>query len=159
MKTLIVIFSIVSGLLFSNLSYGQDEEEKEKQSVIDIVQTAYVEGLQNEGDLDKIDNGFHPGFNLLGIGKGNQMWKLPIYNWKESTTDAVKEGKKPRLPGEQVTVKFLSVDIIGTAASVKLEFYVGDKLTYIDYLSLYKFENGWKIVSKIFYKIPEKKEN
>jgi len=34
----------------------------------------------------------------------------------------------------------------------KIDFYVGDKLTYVDYISLYKFEEGWKMVNKIFYK-------
>ena len=159
MKTLVIICSIASAFLFSNLSYAQNEMEKEKQEIMDVIQTSYVDGLQNEGDLEKVDSGFHPGFNLLGIGEGNQMWLYPIYSWKESTANAVKEGKKPKKEEELVTVKFLSVDVTGTAASVKLEFYVGEKLTYIDYLSLYKFEDGWKIVSKIFYKIPEKKED
>ncbi|MBC8321836.1 MAG: nuclear transport factor 2 family protein [Bacteroidetes bacterium] len=35
----------------------------------------------------------------------------------------------------------------------KFEFYIGNKLTYIDYISLDKFKDGWKIVSKIFYKL------
>jgi len=30
----------------------------------------------------------------------------------------------------------------------------GNKI-FTDYLSLYKFEDGWKIVSKIYYKLPE----
>jgi len=57
-----------------------------------------------------------------------------------------------------VRVNLLAVNVSGKEASVKLEFYVADKLTYIDYLSLYKFEDGWKIVSKIFYRFPEKEE-
>ena len=150
--------AVLGGLLFSNVSHSQDFVSKDQQAIMDIVQTAYVEGLQNEGDLEKVDSGFHPGFELLGIGSGNQMWELPIYNWKETTKDAVEEGKKPRKEEELVSVNFLSVDVSGTAASVKLEFYVGEKLTYIDYLLLYKFEDGWKIVSKIFYKFPEKEK-
>jgi len=158
MKTIIVIISLSCGLIFSNISHAQEFVSEDQQAIMDVIQTAYVEGLQNEGDLEKVDSGFHPGFELLGIGNGNQMWKLPIYNWKESTEDAIKEGKKPRKDDELVSVKFLSVDVSGTAASVKLEFYVAEKLTFIDYLSLYKFEDGWKIVSKIFYKFPEKEE-
>lgn len=158
MKTLAITLSVFFGLIVSGISQTQDFVSSNQQTIMNVVQTAYVEGLQNEGDLDKVDSGFHPGFELLGIGKGDQMWKLPIYNWKETTADAVEEGKKARNKEELVSVNFLSVDVSGTAASVKLEFYVAEKLTYIDYLSLYKFEDGWKIVSKIFYKIPEKEE-
>jgi len=158
MKTLGIILTVFFGFIISGISQAQDFVSADQQAIMDVVQTAYVEGLQNEGDLEKVDSGFHPGFELLGIGKGDQMWKLPIYNWKETTADAVEEGKKPRKEEELVRVNFLSVDVSGTAASVKLEFYVADKLTYIDYLSLYKFEDGWKIVSKIFYRFPEKEE-
>ena len=158
MRNLFMLMPLTLGLFFSSITDAQDFVSKDQQAIMEVIQTAYVEGLQNEGDFDKVDSGFHPGFELLGIGKGDQMWKLPIYSWKETTADAVEEGKKPRSEEELVRVNFLSVDVSGTAASVKLEFYVAEKLTYIDYLSLYKFKDGWKIVSKIFYKIPEKEE-
>jgi len=132
--------------------------ESEKQAIKEVIQESYVEGLQNEGDAAKIDAGFHPGFNLLGIGKGDQIWKLPIYTWKENALNDLKNGKKPKSGDDLVTVNFLSVDVTGTAAVVKLEFFVGNKKTYVDYISLYKFENGWKIVNKIFYKLPEANE-
>lgn len=158
MKNIIVIMSFSCAFFFSSLGQAQDFVSEDQQAIMDVIQIAYVEGLQNEGDLEKVDSGFHPGFELLGIGNGNKMWKLPIYNWKESTKEAIKEGKKPKQEDELVSVNFISVDVSGSAASVKLEFYVADKLTYIDYLSLYKFEDGWKIVSKIFYKFPEKEK-
>ena len=153
--------SILIIFAFSFSAFAQDKADmkKDQEAIKKVIQSAYVEGLQNEGDLDKIDKGFHPGFNLLGISRGNEIWKLPIYTWKESTKKKLKEGKLPKKDKDKmVNVKFLSVDVTGTAAVVKLEFYVGEKLTYVDYLSLYKFEDGWKIVSKIFYKFPEKKD-
>lgn len=124
-------------------------------AIKNVIQTAYVEGLQNEGNNEKIDSGFHPAFELLGIGKGDQIWSLPIYTWKEMAASDVKEGKKPKKENEKVTVNFLYVDVTGSAASVKLEFLVGGKKKFVDYLSLNKFESGWKIVGKIFYKLPE----
>ena len=38
---------------------------------------------QNEADFDKIDKGFHPDFELIGIGEGGTMWHLTIKDWKE----------------------------------------------------------------------------
>lgn len=155
-KEFVLVLSLVICIAFSaqaQLAAAESDQEEIKK----VIQTAYVEGLQNEGDAIKIDAGFHPGFELLGIAKGDQIWKLPIYTWKEKALDDVKNGKKPKSGEDKVTVKFLSVDVTGTAAVVKLAFFVGEKKTYIDYLSLYKFESGWKIVNKIFYKLPETK--
>ncbi len=109
--------------------------------------------MQNEGDAHKIDSGIHPDFNLLGIGDDNEMWKYSITDWKAKVLKRREDGELPRTGDKMVSVKYLSVDVSGNSASVKLEFYVGETLTYIDYISLYKFSNGWKMVSKIFYKI------
>lgn len=149
MKKLTSLFVL---LFVVNMAFAQDLD-KEKKAIKNVIQTSYVEGLQNEGNLEKIDQGIHPDFVLLGIGEGEIMWKLPIDEWKEKTEQKLKEGKLPRNE-KLVTVKFLSIDITGIAAVVKIEFYVGEKLTYIDYISLYKFDGNWKMVNKIFYKLP-----
>ncbi len=38
----------------------------------------------------------------------------------------------------------------GNSASVKIEVYKGDTYFSTDYMLLYRFKDGWKIVSKIF---------
>ncbi|MCZ4695095.1 hypothetical protein DWB61_08895 [Ancylomarina euxinus] len=149
MKKITTLFVM---LLVINMAFAQDIEV-EKQAIKNVIQTSYVEGLQNEGNLAKIDQGIHPGFVLLGIGEGDKMWELPIAQWKEKTEMKLKEGKLPRKENP-ISIQFLSIDITGTAAVAKIEFYVGEKLTYIDYISLYKFEGNWKMVNKIFYKLP-----
>jgi len=149
MKQLIIFTSLA---ILTSYANAQDIEA-EKEQIKQVVQTAYVEGLQNEGDLQKIESGFHPDFNLLGIGEGDQMWKYPIAEWKANQVKKLEAGELPLKGKKKVSVEFKQVDVTGTAAVVKLEFYVGKKLTYVDYLSLYKFDDGWKIVSKIFYKI------
>ena len=138
-------------VILSSSSFAQDKA-KDVEAIKATIQSAYVDGLQNDGDVEKIDKGFHPDFNLLGIGKNNQMWKLPISKWKESVVQKVEKGEMPKKGDNKVTIKFLNVDVTGTAAVAKIEFYIGTKLTYIDYISLYKFNEDWKIVNKIFYK-------
>ena len=53
-------------------------------------------------------------------------------------------------PKEKVSFKFLMVDVVGNAGFAKIEFYKGDKLAYTDFLSLYRFKDGWKLVAKIY---------
>ena len=54
-------------------------------------------------------------------------------------------------------MKFLFIDIAGNVAVAKIEFYEGKELNFIDYMSLIKFEDGWKIISKIAH--PVEKED
>ena len=147
-KTALLLIAILS---FSTL-IAQDMQ-KEKEAIKKAIQTGYVEGLQNEGDGKKIDAGIHPDFNLLGVGEKDAMWKLPIKDWKERQVKKRKSGDLP-LPDEKtVTVEYEFIDITGNAAVTKIKFLVGGKQTYVDYISLYKFESGWKMVNKIFYKL------
>ncbi|NOZ48233.1 MAG: nuclear transport factor 2 family protein [Chlorobi bacterium] len=145
------IFFIV--FIFLLMKVTAQNAEQEKEAIKRVIQTAYVEGLQNEGDAGKIDSGIHPDFNLLGIDKGNAMWKYSIKDWKTNVLQKQKKGELPRTGKDKVSVKFKSIDVTGTAAMAKIEFYVGEKFTYVDYISLYKFSDGWKMVNKIFYKL------
>jgi hypothetical protein len=112
-----------------------------------LVQSAYVDGLQNLGDLEKTRAGFHPDFVLLGLRDG-KLTRLPIAEWIASAEKRKADGAKPPL----TVCKFLVVDVTGSAASVKLELSQNDTRIFTDYLSLYKFPDGWKIVGKIYYR-------
>ena len=119
----------------------------EADAIKALVQTAYVDGLQNLGDLEKTKAGFHPDFVLLGLRDG-ALTRLPIAEWIASAGKRKADGAKPPL----TTCKFLTVDVTGSAASLKLELHQNDKRVFTDYLSLYKFPDGWKIVGKIYYR-------
>lgn len=69
--------------------------------------------------------------------------------------------KKPFTDAQKAIsyLKILSLDILqGELAVVKVELKAGEKL-FIDYLSLYKINEEWKIVSKVFVEVkPAKKK-
>lgn len=149
-KVLLVCLIGVLGFALS----AQDQNEENIDEIKEVIQNAYVDGLQNLGDIEVIENGFHPGFNLL-IFRDNLVSTLPIYNWieytkrrKEANPDGVTDDKK-------VTVEYEFVDVTGTAAVAKIHLYKEGNKIFTDYLSLYKFEEGWKIVSKIYFQIPQ----
>jgi hypothetical protein len=57
-------------------------------------------------------------------------------------------------PAPEIRHEFTTVDVTGEAAVVRLELHRGGKHTFTDYLSLYRFPEGWKIVSKTFQAHP-----
>lgn len=119
----------------------------EEEAIKALVQTAYVDGLINLGDLEKTRAGFHPDFVLLGVQDG-KLTRLPIADWIAGTEKRKAQGQK----SPQMTCKILQVDITNSAAVVKLELHREGKHIFTDYLSLYKFPDGWKIVGKIYFR-------
>jgi hypothetical protein len=146
---------LLSFSLFLLLSIGDitclnaQEADKIKQ----VIQRSYVEGLMNEGDSAKIDEGFHPDFVMTGLNEKNELWKHPISKWRDQKISMRAEGKLPRSKSEIVTVKFHYVDVSDNTASVKLDYMEGGLITYVDYISLFKINDEWKIIGKIFDKV------
>ncbi len=151
MKTLNII--ILSLLFIPVLSVAQDGSDKE--AIQQVIQKSYVDGLQNKGPVEDIEEGFHPGFELLGK-RNDELTKWPIYSWVEYHEKKLAEDPGPPADDKKVTCKFPMIDITGDAAVAKIELYRGGEKIFTDYLSLYKFEEGWKIVSKIYFHHPEK---
>ena len=137
-------------ICFAIIAYSQSDAEKE--AIIKVIDAAYVQGIQNGQNVENIDKGFHPGFNLLGIDNNDNLTKYPIYTWSSNVKKAVAAGQTAPVV---TTAKFPMIDITGTAAIAKVELYREGKQIFTDYLSLYKFDDGWKIVSKIYYRIPQ----
>ncbi len=133
---------------------AQDKKvQEEKELIKEVIQSAYVDGLCNNADVEAIKKGFHPDFTLLSIREDNVLGKTRIDDWTEY---AVKDkGLKYSFQNELTTVKYQFIDVSGTAAVAKIEFYEGGKLKFYDYLSLLKFEDGWKIVSKTYFALPK----
>lgn len=152
MKNVLIII-----VLFALLPFGLNAQENaEKDDIKKVIQSAYVDGLQNKGPVADIEKGFHPGFNLLGL-RNDDLTKWPIYSWIKYHEKELKENPGPPKEDEIVTCKYPLIDITGTSAIAKIELYKGGQQIYTDYLSLYKFEEGWTIVSKIYFKHETKK--
>jgi hypothetical protein len=119
----------------------------EQQGIINIIQAAYVEGLQNLGDLDPAREGFHPDFEML-LFRDGKMSKMGIAPWIERVEQ---RKQNQQVVDPEIRAEFLDVEITGNVAVVKLDLFRGDNLLFTDYFSLYKFPDGWKIVSKVYH--------
>jgi hypothetical protein len=128
--------------VFATSTQAQTDEEKIRA----VVNSAYIEGIQNRGSSEQIRRGFHHTFEMLRF-VDNEVKPYPIEDW----ITAIEKAKADNTPAQpRAEGKFITIDVTGTAAVVKLEVYREGKKTFTDYLSLYKFADGWRIVSKIY---------
>ncbi len=135
---------ILSLLLFQTLTAFAGPVD---DAIKAVVKSAYIEGIHIERDTDKIKAGFHPDFTM-SVLRDDKIVKVSLTDW----VSRIEEGKKknPNPPKKDVKYDFTLVDFNGNAAVARVELYKDGKHVFTDYLSLYQFEDGWKIVAKIF---------
>lgn len=140
---------LVIGLVSSGLLAADAEVKIEK-----VIKSAYFNGAFNDLDTESMRKGFHADFAIFSA-KGNDISKYPIAVWIEG----IEKGKKSSdfdKSRAKMDCKIASLDITGGAASAKIEISKDGKMVYTDYLSLLKFDDGWKIVAKVYHAHPKK---
>lgn len=148
---MIMKYLFILSMFFASAAYAQQATQPtDEEQIKQVINTAYIDGIQNNGDVEVIRKGFHPTFNMLRL-VDNEIKPYAIADW----IAAIEQRKKDGVPNvAPVTGKFINIDITGNAAVVKLEIYRQEKKFFTDYLVLYKFTEGWRIVSKTFFRHP-----
>ena len=143
-KRLLIVFFILSFVL---MFFSVETVEKEKDTIKAVIQSGYIDGFFNEGKIAEMKNCFHNGFVMFSR-KGTDVSKMAVDRWYDHVRTENKRGKYP--VKERVTVKFMHIDVTGSAAMAKIALFRGGERFYTDYLSFYKFPEGWRLVSKIY---------
>lgn len=145
------IFNNILALVLSATICTFANENDDKQAVTKVVEEAYVQGVHANPSGEAIRQGFHQDFIMFvfDAGKINKVTRDEWISRIEAGKAKSSNGAKPEIKAE-----FPLVEITGNAAVVKVELHRNGKHIFSDYLSLYKFDDGWKIIGKTFYRHP-----
>lgn len=141
---------IISLLLMTAIVSVAQQTEQDQEAIRRVIQESYVQGIHNKAGIELVEKGFHPGFEMLGVQNG-LLTRYPIYSWIETLKKTMGQ-----TPASEITSEIPFVDVAGDAAVARVELFKEGKHLFTDYMSLYRFQEGWKIVAKIYYRIPEK---
>lgn len=122
---------------------------KPEAEVRDLIETSYINGAFNDLNPAAMERGFHKEFAIFSPD-GEKLSKYPIDRWVESVR-ARKNNPDFDPATNQWEHEFISVDVTGHSAAAKINLYREGEHVYTDYLSLLKFDSGWKIVAKVYY--------
>ncbi len=127
-----------------------DHHEGATAEIKALIEKCYVHGAFNELNPEAMEHGFHPDFAIFSPD-GEAIKKYPIADWVKRTTErkAAADFDPAKNSWQH---NFASVQVTGNAASVKIELSKDGKLVYTDYLSLLKFDSGWRIVAKVYHR-------
>jgi hypothetical protein len=114
-----------------------DSSETQLRQVVQ----SYLHGLKFN-DVASLKKAFYPEAKLFWVKKDGSLGQLTQDQWyKGFEASAGKE--------EEGDLKITALEITGNTASVKVEEQY-PRSVYVDYLSLLKLGDGWKIVAKIY---------
>lgn len=104
----------------------------------------YIDGART-GRGETMKPAFHEGATIFGY-VGRDLFGGPIqglFDWNDQNG-----------PAPEAKVRITRIDVVGTAASVRLDEdnWTGHRFTV--FMNLVKFHGRWKVVSKAFYLHP-----
>ena len=142
-RILLFVLLLIPVLAFSRYLA---ENESDHHLLTQLIEQSYIHGAFQEMNVDAMEAGFHPVFHFYGAEQG-KLRDVSIGDWLAST-----ERRKQEQSRFEIEYKIVSIDIVGTSAIAKVEIYREGDLLFTDYLSCLKFEDGWKIMSKVYHR-------
>jgi hypothetical protein len=113
-------------------------------AAIEKVLWTYLDGLY-DGDTSKLASAFHEVSHFYSIGPDG-VTDVPREQWLKMVAERPSPKSKALVRSDRI----VSVDFSGPeTACVKLECAVPPRY-FVDYLTLLKLKDGWRIVSKTF---------
>ena len=155
-KNLWLAATLLIGLPLVVLAQGPDRA-RDEAAIRQIVQY-YFDAMKND-DAESLKKAFHPKAKWLNAGDKGYLWEIS----QERVAANLQSNARRHMPTVNATTKILAIDITGGVATAKIETenltnappealpklaYKGARIT--EYLSLIKFDDGWKIVSRIY---------
>ena len=122
-----------------------------EQAIREVIERAYIEGIHLEQDEEKVRRGFHPEFRML-VRRGEEVLPVDSGTFLARVIDRRRED--PAAFESELSYEIEVLDRAETAAVARIDLSRSGVHQFTDYMLLYRFADGWKIVSKAFHAYP-----
>ncbi len=117
----------------------------DKQDVRAAIEAAYVQGVHAAFSADAMRRGFHPEFRMYVLKDG-----AATVVTRDEWIARLEQGAASAKAKPQIKAEYPMIEVAGNASVVRVELHRDGRHTFTDFLSLYRFADGWKIVAKTF---------
>lgn len=117
--------------------------QEDAEAIREVIRSAYIEGMQKNGSRDDIRAGFHPEFTMAVHRDGGVM-RVGVEDWIGRLPAPGQE------VGHEVTHRVPTVQVVDETAVAQVEVLHDGEHVFTDFMGLYRFPEGWRIVTKIF---------
>lgn len=108
-----------------------------------VIEDAYVTGVFISRDTAAVRRGFHPGFTL-SVLQGDSLLVVSLDAWL-ARLDL--DGQRSSNRVEHIIDR---IDLARNTAHVTMRLFIDDRHVYTDFMGLYRFPDGWRVVNKVF---------
>lgn len=112
-----------------------------------IIEDVYVRDMYRGRDRANLSPEFHEAFRVLVPQLNGRTGLCDTVSWQ---TPEILQASNPKAIESTTQFDFPFIDVSGDAAVAKVIILDRTTPIYTDYVSLYRIDGEWKIVSKLF---------
>jgi ketosteroid isomerase-like protein len=121
--------------------------DADTDAIVEVVDRAYVQGIHLDADAEKVRSGMHESF-VMFVRTDTGVNSVTREQWISRL-----KPRDPATPRPDVKAKIDVLDRSGDAAVARVQLFRDGKQIFTDYISLYRFADGWKLVGKTFQRM------
>ncbi|MCM8558240.1 nuclear transport factor 2 family protein [Sphingomicrobium sediminis] len=138
------MITVIAALaLLAAADTGLDHHGEQCAGAVETVDSAYVDGIWRLRDKALVYAGFHEDF-VMQARRDGEMRSMSIEDWIGGWPDDLGSNEA------DVEAKLALSQCDGTMATVRVDLAVDGNPRFVDVLALYKFDDEWKIVAKVY---------
>ncbi len=145
-STIFVVLLVLSSLA---QCYARTNAE-DAEAIKALIRQAYVGGVYNDDDTGVMKSGFHEKLSVQQLHHQD----LNIYSLQQWTMQIDRMKLVRPKWNSRTTAEIEVLGLEGNAAVARVDVFNHQVPELTDFLSLYKFQDGWKITSRIFTRHP-----
>lgn len=135
-------------LCFTSLFFAQcfsQTTTNDKKAIADLIQASYIQAAYNQINIDALKKGFHENFTWQWKHH-DRLFVINMENWIKD----IEREKEIRPEWNNRTSAQIQVIALETNTAVaKVKFFNNKVHERTDFISIYKFSDGWKITNMI----------
>jgi hypothetical protein len=130
------------------LTLRQQRVTRDEEHVRQVLEDVYVRDMYMKESREALSPEFDDVFLML-VPELNGRTNEPVsLRWVEP--DELR-ANHPKAILSKTRFEFPLVDLVGNAAVARVDVFRGDTHVYSDFVSLYRVQGEWRIVSKIYH--------
>lgn len=146
----LIITAIVLFFTHSSLAQKKSRAYNNEAAIEEVIREAYINGVYNTGYMLSVTQGFSPDFTAIVFEDKDQSRLETIEDWVKKTEQNKASGNLPLKGDQEVSFSIVKLEISNNIANARVQFMVGGKVKHTDFIGLYKFSTGWKLVNMMY---------
>lgn len=124
--------------------------DPDRAAIEEVILEAYINGIYNRADVRSVNLGFSDDFKAI-IFEGNDQTRVEtIQDWIQMAKKNASEGKLPEDEKTGAAMRIIKIEVSNVVANAQIQFLMNGKVQHTDFIGLFKFSGGWKLVNMMY---------